>query len=111
MPCAEPWGYDSVIHEREQTYHSTGMGLELGSFGAKAVSFLLSRPAANLISGVVQLPKLAPEVPVPVPELRREVPLFGVPVPPTGFPVSSMIVTALKSVLKPKNWLNAAGNF
>ena len=63
MLSAEPWGYDTVIHRREQTYHSTGMGLEPGSFGAKAVSFLPSRPTANLISGVVHVPKLGLEVP------------------------------------------------
>ena len=72
MFCAEPWVYDAVVHEREQTYHRTGMGLEPGSTGAKAVSFLLSRPAANLISGGEQLPKLAPEAP----ELSREVVFF-----------------------------------
>ncbi len=58
MPSAEPWLNDPVVHEGEQTYHSTGMGLEPGSAGAKAVSFLPSRPVANLICGVVQLPKL-----------------------------------------------------
>jgi hypothetical protein len=73
MLSAEPWGYDAVVHEREQTYHSTGMGPEPWSAGAKAVSFLPSRPTANLICGVEQLPKLAPEAL----ELRREVPLFA----------------------------------
>jgi hypothetical protein len=73
MLSAEPWGYDAVVHEREQTYHSTGMGPEPWSTGAKAVSFLPSRPTANLICGVEQLPKLAPEAL----ELRREVPLFA----------------------------------
>jgi hypothetical protein len=112
MFCAEPWLYDAVVHEREQTYHSTGMCLVLRSVGSKEVSFLLSRPAANLISGGEQLPKLAPETL----ELRREVPLFGrveagVLAPPTGFPVLSIGVTALKSVLMPKTLLNAAGNF
>jgi len=69
MPSAEPWLNDPVVHEGEQTYHSTGMGLEPWSEGAKAVSFLLSRPAANLICGVEQLPKSAPgEL-----ELKREV--------------------------------------
>src|SRR5258708_30493048 len=63
MFCAEPWLYDAVIHEREQTYHSTGMCLEPWSTGAKAVSFLPSRPCANLICGAEQLPKLAPEAP------------------------------------------------
>ena len=77
MFCAEPWGYDSVVHEREQTCHSTGIGHELGSTGAKAVSFLPSRPAANLICGAVQLPKsVAPET-VPV----RALPVFGGVVP------------------------------
>jgi hypothetical protein len=49
------------------------MCLEPRSTGSKAVSFLLSRPCANLICGVEQLPKLAPEEL----ELRREVLLFG----------------------------------
>jgi hypothetical protein len=80
MLSAEPWGYDTVVHKREQTCHSTGMGLEPGSVGAKAVSFLLSRPTANWISGVEQLPKLAPEAP----ELTREVPLFDGVVEPGG---------------------------
>jgi hypothetical protein len=53
--------------------HSTGMCLEPWSAGSKAVSFLPSKPCPNLICGVEQLPKLAPE------ELElREVPLFGV---------------------------------
>ncbi|SRR5712692_3958252 len=119
MFCAEPWLYDAVIHEREQTYHSTGMCLEPWSTGAKAVSFLPSRPCANLICGVEQLPKLAPEVP----EL---VPVFdgvglepagegeeALPVPdlPTGFPVLSMGVTSLKLVLEPKNLLNTGRKF
>jgi hypothetical protein len=73
MFCAEPWLYDAVVHEREQTYRSTRMGHELRSTGTKAVSFLLSRPAANLICGFEQLPKSAPEGL----ELRREEPLFG----------------------------------
>jgi len=73
MFCAEPWLYDTVVHEREQTYHSTGIGPEPWSTATKAVSFLPSRPAANLICGVEQLPKLAPEVL----ELRREVALFA----------------------------------
>jgi hypothetical protein len=58
----------------EQKYYSTEMGLELVSTGTKAVSFLPSRPAANLTCGVVQLPKLGFEVDVPV---ARLVPLFG----------------------------------
>jgi len=70
MFCAEPWLYDSVVHEREQTCHSTGIGHELGSTGAKAVSFLPSRPCANLICGAEQLPKS-------VPETVRALPLFG----------------------------------
>ena len=69
MLSAEPWLYDAVVHERKQTCHSTGMCLEPWSTGAKAVSFLPSRPCANLICGVEQLPKLAPEAL----ELRREV--------------------------------------
>jgi hypothetical protein len=60
MFCAEPWLYDPVVHEREQTCQSTvAMGLEPGSVGTKAVSFLPSSPAANLTSGGEQLPKLA----------------------------------------------------
>jgi hypothetical protein len=70
MFCAEVWAYDSVVHEREQTYHSTRMCFELRSVGSKAVSFLPSRPDANLISGVEQEPKSAPEEV----ELRREAP-------------------------------------
>ena len=70
MLSAEPWLYDSVVHEREQTCHNTGIGHELGSTGAKAVSFLPSRPTANLICGVEQLPKLVPEV------LELVLPLF-----------------------------------
>lgn len=62
-----------MVHGRKQTYHRTGMCLELGSLGAKAVSFLLSRPPANLISGFEQLPKSAPEEL----ELRREVSFFS----------------------------------
>jgi hypothetical protein len=62
-----------VVHEREQTYQSTGMSLELRSAGSNAVSFLPSRPSANSIFGVEHLPKLAPEEL----ELRREVPLFA----------------------------------
>ena len=77
---AEPWGYDTVVHKREQTCHSTGMGLEPGSVGAKAVSFLPSRFGANLISGVEQLPKLAPDAS----ELTREVPFFDGVVEPGG---------------------------
>jgi len=112
MFCAEPWLYDSVVHGREQTYHSTGMDLELWSTGTNAVSFLPSRPCANLICGVEQLPKLAPEALEPL----RTAPLFvGVePVllaPPTAFPVLSIRVTALKLVFKPKTLLNAGGKF
>jgi len=63
-----------VVHERERTYHtSTGMGPEPWSTAVKAVSFLSSRPSANLICGVEQLPKLAPDVLDP----RREVTLFA----------------------------------
>ena len=109
MLSAEPWLYDAVIHEREQTYHNTGMCLEPWSTGAKAVSFLPSRPCANLICGVEQLPKLAPEVV----EVARAVPLVGVdpePLAPLrGCPWSSRAVTSLKSVLRPKNLLNTAG--
>ena len=78
MLSAEPWLYDAVVHEREQTYHSTGMGPEPWSTGAKAVSFLPSRPTANLICGVEQLPKLAPEALAPEAlELVRVVPFFA----------------------------------
>lgn len=73
MLSAEPWLYDAVIHRRERTYHCTGMGLEPWSTGAKAVSFLLSRPTANLISGSVHLPKSGFEEPVAV----RAVPFVG----------------------------------
>lgn len=109
MLSAEPWLYDAVIHECEQTYHSTGMCLGPRSTGAKAVSFLPSRPSANLICGVEQLPKLAPEVV----EVARAVPLAGVDpeplVPLRGCPWSFRAVTASKSVSKPKNLLNTAG--
>jgi hypothetical protein len=73
MLSAEPWGNDPVVHEREQTYHSIGMGPEPWSTATKAVSFLLSRPDANLICGVEQLPKLGAEAL----ELVRAVPLLG----------------------------------
>jgi len=110
MFCAEPWLYDSVVHGREQTCHSTGMDLELWSTGTNAVSFLPSRPWANLICGVEQLPKFAPEVLEPL----RAVPFFtgvelGAVVAPTGCPWSSRGVTALKLVFKPKNLLNTGG--
>jgi hypothetical protein len=59
MKSAEPWLYAAVVHEREQTYHGIELCSELWSTGAKAVSFLPSRPTANLISGGGQLPKLA----------------------------------------------------
>jgi hypothetical protein len=73
MLSAEPWLYETAVHKREQTCHSTEMSLKPWSTGAKAVSFLPSRPTANLISGVEQLPKLAAEV-----EVARLVPLlFG----------------------------------
>ena len=72
MLSADPWLYDTAVHTGEQTCHSTRMGLEPGSVGAKAVSFLPSRSAANLISGVEHLPKSAPVAL----ELRREVLLF-----------------------------------
>jgi hypothetical protein len=85
------------------------MCLEPRSTGSKAVSFLLLRPCANLICGVEQLPKLAPEVV----EVAREVSLVGVDpelfVPLRGCPWSSRAVTALKLVVKPKRWLNTAG--
>ena len=58
MFCAEPWGYEAVDHKRKQRYHGAGMCLELKSTGSKAVSFLLSSPFANLISGVEHFPKL-----------------------------------------------------
>jgi len=58
---------DAVVHERQQAYHGTQVGLELWSTGAKAVSFLPSRPCANLICGVEQLPKLGPVL-----DLRKE---------------------------------------
>jgi hypothetical protein len=61
MLSAEPWGNDAVVHEREQTYHSTGTCPEPWSTGSKEVSLLPSKPCANLICGVEQLPKLAPE--------------------------------------------------
>ena len=105
---AEPWEYDSVVHEREQTCHNTGIGHELGSTGAKAVSFLPSRPTANLICGVEQLPKSAPEVSELVLLLVDGVfprALFE----STGCPLSSRGVTALKLVFAPKNLLNTAG--
>lgn len=70
MFCAEPWGYDAVIHEREQTYHRTGVGLELWLPGANAVSLLLSRFGANTIDGGGHLLKSAPST-------LRLVPLFG----------------------------------
>ena len=112
MLSAEPWGYDAVVHEREQTYHSTEMGPEPWSTGAKAVSFLPSRPAANLICGVEQLPKLGPEalelvagVAVPLLDGVELTALFVL----TGCPWSSRAVTALKLVFKPKNLLNTAG--
>jgi len=86
------------------------MGLELWSTGAKAVSFLPSRPCANLICGVEQLPKLVPEALEPL----RAVPFFtgvepGALFVLTGCPWSSRGVTALKLVFKPKNLLNTAG--
>ena len=59
---------------RVSRHHSAGKCLEPWSTGSKAVSFLPSKPTPNLICGVEQLPKLAPEEL----ELRREVPLFGV---------------------------------
>ena len=72
MLSADPWLYDTVVHTGEQTCHSTRMGLEPGSFGAKAVSFLPSRSVANLISGVEHLPKFGAVV-----EMAELVPLFG----------------------------------
>jgi hypothetical protein len=81
MFCAEPWLYDSVVHEREQTYHSRRMCFELRSVGSKAVSFLPSRPDANLISGVEQEPKSGLELPGAVSALDRVLPF-----PPTGCP-------------------------
>jgi hypothetical protein len=113
MLSAEPCGYDAVVHEREQTYHGTEIGPEPWSTGAKAVSFLPSRPTANLICGVEQLPKLALEAL----ELVAAVPLLdGVEltalfVPPTGCPWSSRGVTTLKLVMILKNLLNTAGKF
>jgi hypothetical protein len=63
MLSAEPWLNAAVVRERKQTYQGIELCLEPWSTGAKAVSFLPSRPAANLISGVGQLPKsAAPEV-------------------------------------------------
>jgi len=61
MFCAEPWLYEAMVHEREQTCHSTWMCLLLRSTGSNAVSFLPSKPCANLICGVEQVPKSAPE--------------------------------------------------
>jgi hypothetical protein len=62
MLSAEPWLNAAVVRERKQTYQGIELCSELWSTGAKAVSFLPSRPAANFISGVGQLPKSAPEV-------------------------------------------------
>jgi hypothetical protein len=65
-----------------------------------------------LICGVEQLPKSAPEAL----ELVVAAALFGgveleLLAPPTGFPVLSIGVTALKLVFKPKASLNAGENF
>ena len=61
-----------MVHVREQTYHSTGVGLKLLSFASKEVSFLPSKPGANMISGDEHMPKSGFE------ELTlRLVPLFG----------------------------------
>jgi hypothetical protein len=98
-------------------HHSTGLCLEPWSSGSKEVSFLLSKPFANLICGAEQLPKLAPEaLELPLVTVVRAVPLFGVVesellAPPTGFPVLSIGVTALKLVVKPKTSLNAGEIF
>jgi hypothetical protein len=103
-------------------HHSTRMCREPRSTGSKAVSFLPSRPCANLICGVEQLPKLAPEAVelATAVLLVTAVPLLCgvtvepellVPVPPTGFPVLSIGVTALKLVFKPKTLLNAGEIF
>ena len=76
MFCAEPWGYEAVDHKCKQTYNGAGMCLELWLAATKAVSFLLSRPGANMISGVEHLPKSGvPELPVLVLErvLRERV--------------------------------------
>ena len=99
-------------------HHNTRLYLEPRSTGSNAVSFLPSRPAANLICGAEQLPKSAPEaleLPV-VTVVRAAVPLFGwvepeLLAPPTGFPVLSIGVTALKLVVKPKALLNAGEIF
>jgi hypothetical protein len=97
------------------------MCLEPWSTGAKAVSFLPSRPCANLICGVEQLPKLAPEVVgvagvVPLAGLVGLAGLAGLAgvdpellAPLRGCPWSSRAVTSLKSVVMPKNLLNTAG--
>ena len=107
-----------MVHEREQTYHSTGMCPEPWSTASNAVSFLPSRPAANLICGVEQLPKLGPEAAVELVAVVRVVPLpllDGVELaalfPLMGCPLSSRAVTSLKLVLKPKNLLNTAGEY
>jgi hypothetical protein len=118
MLSAEPWGNDAVVHEREQTYHSTGTCLEPGSTGSKEVSFLPSKPGPNLICGVEQLPKLGPEAL----ELMKSVPLAGdepesgpifaqgdCPLLSRGCPLSSRGVTAENLVFMLKNLLNTSG--
>ena len=109
MPCAEPWSYDAVVHKGEQTCHSTRMSLEPGSVGAKAVSFLPSRSAANLTSGVEHLPKLAAERLALVFATAAETDCWLVP--PTGFPVLSITVTEEKSVFSLNTALNAGKKF
>ena len=121
MLSAEPWLNAAVVHEREQTYHGVELCNELWSTGAKAVSFLPSRPTANLISGVGQLPKSA--APEAVAGCATAVPLFAAvedeepwpveleaPVAPdasSGTPWSDKACTDAKSVLIPKTLLKA----